>query len=906
MVGLVVRKSARGLLGYFEGDFESRIWVDESGQPLLRPLIGCLARRDSSVQWATLEPDQFRAVVHDVDSQRGLREILAVELGFAPPKSVSVAALADTRVSPEIIEAHSSAVDDVLSFFSTQLVARARGGLIDCGVRLFQLPHPWNRGKEPQLHSHIIMMRDYGFSHALWTTVVFLLQRSLREVYHYSLASRLLAQDFRLTLGPEGSLAWELQGIPIGTLRHFSERSQTLRELASANPKGYFSQGAEFRVAGWASRRNLPKTDHSVSLAEARQLWRRKMPVVDLVGASPRVETVPLALEEVFRRSSVLTKEQFLAGHLGRWIGASAPFPEAIAMASRFLAEHVQSGRLLRSGDAYCLPETLEAEGRVLLAITEGFDQSEPLDLRVKKPRTSQIQKILSTRHSVKVISTDGEPLPLPSDLRDAGGRRFRGLVKFLSHWKSGEVLELIQNRQNQSIVIFVEEPASIGDFGDRSRRLLLTGKETVAQVNVPFLVQNRRVIIRKGELKVGDEKKPTWIGKVVRSVLQKDPLSVSFEKNSVTLVPGECPERLQDLNWKKLQRKPVGRETVIYRRVPWERLYSGSWENLTLFAFGKVVLPVPKEKKVQRTIRAGTAWVFVGPAVGEMIKVRGRKQSKLLNLEALRTVTQSGRTDLALIEPAKVLLSPGIPLASETRFESAHQIFRPDEVHIVESVEPDGTTRFTSGCHWPNSYLVMAPAFFVPGFTKSQPRLPSIRVAAPTGGDRIAWLEQLPEADLTVIHCAYPVKFCRDLERDSFHRGRAKRIGTTHRIIGGEWTSDLAPLFPPSARWQELAQHVQQKPGQSAESPPLVFSDNLEIEQRSELSIPGRGVDQHLDQSPPKLTTADIALALPPALPQGSDVPGTKRIKSQEDRTRTRHKKPRQPQVPSRDDETH
>lgn len=851
MVGLVVRKSAKGLLKYFGGDFESRIWVDETGQALLHPLIGNLRRGDRSIEWMKLESEQFQAVVHAVDSERGKGEVLALELGFAPPKSVSIAGLGDEKVSLEIIQAHLCAVDDVLTFLSPQLVARAKGELIDCGLQLLQFAHPWNRGKEPQLHSHIILLKDLSFSHALWTTLVFLLQRSLREVYHYSLASRLLVQGFSLRLGPEGSLAWELKGVPEGIVSRFGERSRALREIAQESPKGYFSMGAEFRLAAWASRRQLPPTDHSVALADARKGWRKKMPDFELFGASPRVETTEVRLQEVFRRSSVLTREQIVACHLSRWIGARAPLSDAISMASRHLADHVRSKRLLRSREVYCLPEALEVEGKVLFEISKGFDGDGPLFLRKQKPRYSQMRKLLATRHAVKVISTDGEPPPVPTDLLDSKGRPFRGTVETLRYWDSREILGLIERRKSLPIVIFVEEPVSVGDFGYRSTRLLLTGRETVAKVGEPFVFLGRQVLVQSGDL-AGPKNKASFFNKVVDRILGKP--SSAGDPISVTLLPGDKPERLQELNWKKLESETDGRQVVIYRRVPWDRVFAGAWTNLGIFAFRKVVLPLDKVAGVLRTIRGGTAWFFEKAENDQVVKVRGKRQSKRLILRELKKVIEVGNTDLALIEPVKVNLQPGTPLAAFTRLEADGQVFRPGEVHIVDSVSQEGMVRFASGSHWPNPYLVMEPAFFVAGFTKSQPRLPSIRIAAPTRGDRTAWLENLPAAGLTVVYCSDPKGFCQNLERDSLHCARAKRLAASQRLTDENHIGELSPLFPKIKQWRELAKQAPPEPDVPLDPDPVRGPSATGKEQRDD----GAG-HPHQEENPWAVVQADV-----------------------------------------------
>ena len=164
--------------------------------------------------------------------------ILAYELVLSAPKSVSVAALAGSQVEGRILEAHLSAVDDVLSLIAPNLFERRmeekRAFVNPSDATFLAFTHPWNRVIEPQLHTHVTISRPRG-GNALWGYPLFLLQRTLRAIYHYSLVSRLRGQGFRIRVGEPWSLAWELGGIADAVIWKFTERTKAIREqVASA------------------------------------------------------------------------------------------------------------------------------------------------------------------------------------------------------------------------------------------------------------------------------------------------------------------------------------------------------------------------------------------------------------------------------------------------------------------------------------------------------------------------------------------------------------------------------------------------------------------------------------------------------------------------------------------------
>lgn len=823
MVGLVVRKSARGFLGYFDGDFESPMWDDGRGERVAHPRVGRLLPGKAAVEpWHELDYNAFREIVRELDTYRKVSGILGLELGYAPPKSVSIAGLADVEVSPTLIATHHRAVDDSLALLSPLLVARASGELIPCGVKLLELPHPWNKSHHPQLHSHVVLLRDFNFTHALWTTPVFLLQRALREVYQYSLCSRLVRQGLRVVVDEPGNLAWELSGVPASLLQRFSERSRHLKDLARESPRGYFSQGAEFRVASWISRRQLPKTDYAVSLEDARKGWRKGIPILKLEGESSRTEVAPVALEHIFRLSSVLTRPQFIGAHLRWWLGAPMPLHEAMALAGTILDSHVEKGSILRSGSAYCWPERLDTEAAILKEITAGFGAGSRLTLPTKSSVRKSALKVLNGDNGIKIVSTEGLPSPQGQDVRTEKGEGFVGAVQTVSYWKSPEILHLIKNRGEKPLVIFVEEPFSVGDFSSQVERILRKSSSGILKPESPFSIGRKKLLVRQGNLQ-GAESGPRLFTKVKRWLSSVLPLGSDEQPNpGVILAPWLNPDELRQENWRRLEVLSAngGQQVEICRPLPWTRLLGGSWEGLGIFCHRTTILPVAKgSPRVLRTIRHGASWFFAGPAEIGMIPVVGVERKKLLPLAALKVVIAEDKHHLLLVEKMSVSLRPGVPLTCPVHFESDGQVFNPGHVFVVQRIEPSGRLHFPGGSFWPNEQLVMEPAFYVREFPRNQPELPAILAQAEWGPNGVDQIAALPPAGVTIISSKNPTGLCAKLDRELGHRETSRRLTINHQVRAGELLTGLEPLFPPASIWMELRKNlVFPYPG----SPPL------------------------------------------------------------------------------------
>jgi len=162
---------------------------------------------------------------------------------FSAPKSVSLQAL--IAGDQAIIEAHNKAVRDALALMERHAIARKKVAGVSYRQRTGNLvaaafQHELSRAKDPQLHTHVIVMnmteRNDGQWRALANEELFKHTKLLGAAYRASLARRLqeLGYEIRLT-NKEG--AFELAHVSRAQIEAFSQRSRTIEEALESRGK---------------------------------------------------------------------------------------------------------------------------------------------------------------------------------------------------------------------------------------------------------------------------------------------------------------------------------------------------------------------------------------------------------------------------------------------------------------------------------------------------------------------------------------------------------------------------------------------------------------------------------------------------------------------------------------------
>jgi conjugative relaxase-like TrwC/TraI family protein len=162
---------------------------------------------------------------------------------FSAPKSVSMQAL--IAGDQGVIESHNRAVRDAFELMERHAVARkkangtshrqATGNLV---AAAFQ--HELSRAKDPQLHTHVVVMnmteRSDGEWRALSNEDLFKRTKLLGAAYRGSLARNLQALGYEIRLtDKEGS--FELAHVSRAQIEAFSQRSRMIEEALESRGK---------------------------------------------------------------------------------------------------------------------------------------------------------------------------------------------------------------------------------------------------------------------------------------------------------------------------------------------------------------------------------------------------------------------------------------------------------------------------------------------------------------------------------------------------------------------------------------------------------------------------------------------------------------------------------------------
>jgi conjugative relaxase-like TrwC/TraI family protein len=274
MVGKVVHTSAAELARYHDQHLSNGDYHSEEGK-VQGEFIGALAE-----EWGLGTQPIFRADARfgafaelDVSllSGRKLRrprksERCAIEFAYSAPKSVSIAAVRDSRIAEEL----AGAVKEELAWFETFASCRDRRGELynseavrRTGKMLAAgFVHETSRAKDPSLHMHVLIANvtiDPERNEALAMSYgdMFEMRKTLDARIHNSLAHRLSALGYTVEVAEHG---FRLRDIPAPIEEIYSVRN---REIATA--KELLREGYTVQQLGDALR------DRQVK--EKSELW---------------------------------------------------------------------------------------------------------------------------------------------------------------------------------------------------------------------------------------------------------------------------------------------------------------------------------------------------------------------------------------------------------------------------------------------------------------------------------------------------------------------------------------------------------------------------------------------------------------------------------------------------------
>jgi len=206
-------------------------------------------------------------------------KVAAIDLTFSAPKSVSVLfAVAGNGVSDALVEAHERAVAAAIGYLEREacFTRRGRGGverLRGEGFIAAAYRHRLSRAADPQLHTHVVvanLTRVGGKFTALDAHALFEHKSAAGAVYRAALRAEVRKRLPWVSWSRASRGLFEIDGVPLAVLRHFSQRRAEIEERAAKLVGGGAGRLSRERMQGIALATRRPK-DESVDGAGWRE-----------------------------------------------------------------------------------------------------------------------------------------------------------------------------------------------------------------------------------------------------------------------------------------------------------------------------------------------------------------------------------------------------------------------------------------------------------------------------------------------------------------------------------------------------------------------------------------------------------------------------------------------------------
>lgn len=315
-------------------------------------------------------------------SAHGAQQRAGIDLTFSAPKSVSLAALVagDTRLE----QAHRIAVSRAITlaeerYSKTRVGSSTARSLETTGnLTVAMFHHDTSRAKDPQLHTHCVVLNTVQRSDGLWRSLTnedfYRYSKLLGLFYQNELARKVQLLGYGIV--PQSNGTFEIEGYCQTHLRAFSKRREQIENLGATNQK-------EARLL---VLKNRPTKGSAVSRQDLQYEWknavkklgihhpqaRKESRVVEYVDARNILTSAMSHASEkdvAFRREDL---EAFaLQSSIGRLYWGS--FQESIRGAETFR-------QLIKvTGGRYTTQEALGIEREMIARLTAGKKSMPPM-----------------------------------------------------------------------------------------------------------------------------------------------------------------------------------------------------------------------------------------------------------------------------------------------------------------------------------------------------------------------------------------------------------------------------------------------------------------------------------------------------------------------------------------------
>lgn len=370
--------------------------------------------------------DQIQASFGEDSKKR-----MGLDLTFSAPKSVSMQALVGGDKA--VVLAHDKAVESALEQVEKLAEARRKidgktsrertGNLV-----IGKFRHEMSRAKDPQLHTHAVVMNMTQRSDGKWRAIanedIFKVQHEIDAIYKSELARGLQELGYSIRLADDKG-NFELGHISRDQIVAFSARSQVIEEaLANQGKTRENASTLEKQVIALATRPRKDESDRAV----VKQYWLKKSQDLGIQYSNKGLElgvneksldhlslpafmtpaqaVVRYAINHLTERESVVTHTQLISTALRRAVGVATA--EGVRAEVR---ELVKTGALIESEPSFKLsskkhgPALSRAGWKHYLREHKGWSDRQGrlyVDQAIKKGSLVEAEKRYTTHAALK------------------------------------------------------------------------------------------------------------------------------------------------------------------------------------------------------------------------------------------------------------------------------------------------------------------------------------------------------------------------------------------------------------------------------------------------------------------------------------------------------------------------
>ena len=214
------------------------------------------------------------------------KERAGIDLTFSAPKSVSLAVLVNG--DKQLEEAHRDAVKTTLKiaeerYASTRIRENGeRKAIATSNLIVAQFHHDSSREKDPQLHTHAVVINGTQSKEGKWYSLrnddIFSNQKLLGTIYQNELANK--AKQLGYEIEQRGNGQFELKGYTQEQLEHFSKRREQIIEAVGAD--------ASVKQRELASLKTRKPKGKEVSREQLQDYWQAEAKIIDIQHPQPQ------------------------------------------------------------------------------------------------------------------------------------------------------------------------------------------------------------------------------------------------------------------------------------------------------------------------------------------------------------------------------------------------------------------------------------------------------------------------------------------------------------------------------------------------------------------------------------------------------------------------------------------